>query len=71
MLATIGRIATASTCRPPRTSSPGYGDVDTTIRRAVQFGVAGAEHEARVGDSCVRCSRPSAYGLRVIFGRAY
>jgi len=45
MLAAIGRIATAVDLPTTADLELGYGDVDTTIRRAVQLGVAGANLE--------------------------
>jgi len=45
MLATIGRIATAVDLPTTADLESGYGDVDSTIRRAVQLGVAGANLE--------------------------
>jgi len=45
MLTTIGRIAAAVDLPTTADLESGYGDVDTTIRRAVQLGVAGANLE--------------------------
>jgi len=45
MLAAVGRIATAVDLPTTADLESGYGDVDSTIRRVVQLGVAGANLE--------------------------
>lgn len=45
MLAAVGRIAAAIDLPTTADLESGYGDVDTTIRRAVQLGIAGANLE--------------------------
>ncbi len=45
MLTAIGRIATAVDLPTTADLESGYGDVDSTVRRAVQLGVAGANLE--------------------------
>jgi 2-methylisocitrate lyase-like PEP mutase family enzyme len=54
MLAAVGRIAAAVDLPITADLESGYGDVGTTIRRAVQLGVAGANLEDAL------CPLPSA-----------